>query len=329
MFLFSLPDSFPRLVFCAATIILADAPGDVACAASLYDNGLHMGMGVDATVSNPGGSATGLTWWGTMNGGLYEDSPPPVSTPVSSPHAVSITAVSASTAASSTSPSSSSAASNTTGPLHIPAKRPTAYESADSGSVIRHSHPAQPWNYGESPQFDHQYPSTPPYYNLDGSRDSRKLGFWPPVTASPPEYKYSPAGPVSAVSAGPDHQGFSTQSWCSYPPYPTGRHDPHPHAHQPVAYSLQDDRRAAAAAMVAAAEGGFTHDGYGLRNYSDPVPSTPYPPPGKLKRKRLECSMQPGYLLPRDPFSLHPSPSLYLSPSHPFVEKQQKNTLIG
>lgn len=266
----------PRPVSCAVTIILADAPGDVACAASLYDNGLHMGLGVDATVSNPGGSATGLTWWGTMNGGLYEESPPPVSTPVSSPHAVSITVVSATTAAS-TSPSSSSATSNTTGPLHIPAKRLSAYDGTDGGSVIRHSHPAQPWNYAESPQFEHQYPSTPPYYNLDGGRDARKLGFWPPVTASPPEYKYNPAGPVSA---GAEHQGFASQTWCNYAPYPTARHDPH--AHQPVPYSIQDDRRVAAAAMVAAAEGGFPHDGYGLRNYPDPVPSTPYPPPGKF-----------------------------------------------
>lgn len=253
----------------AIIIILADAPGDVACAASLYDNGLHVGVGVDASVSTPGGSATGLTWWGTMNGGLYEESPPPVSTPVSSPHAVSITVVSATTAAS-TSPSSSSATSNATGPLHIPAKRPSTYDSSDGGSVIRHSHPAQPWNYSEGPQFD-QYPSTSPYYNLDGGRDTRKLGFWPPATASPPEYKYNPG---SAGGVTPDHQAFSSQPWGNYP-YPGTRHDPH--GHQSLPY-MQDERRVSAAMS---ASDGFPHDGYGLRNYPDPVPTTPYPPPGK------------------------------------------------
>jgi len=230
-----------------------------------------MGMGVDAAGSNPGGSATGLNWWGnTMNGGMYEESPPPVSTPVSSPHAVSISVVTS--AAASTSPSSSSAASNTTGPLHIPAKR--VYDPADGGSVIRH--PAQPWNYGESPQFEHQYPTSPPYYSSDGGRDSRKLGFWPPVTSSPPEYKYNPS---AGVSSSGEHQAFANNPWCNtYPPYSSSRHDPH--GHQSLPYGIQDDRRAAAAAMAAAAEGSFPHDGYSLRAYSDPVPTTPYPPPG-------------------------------------------------
>lgn len=58
-------------------------------------------------------------------------------------------------------------------------------------------------------------------------------------------------------------------------------------AHQPVPYLTPADERgrvAAAAAMVAeSASFAHAHDGgYGLRNYGpEPVPSTPYPPPGE------------------------------------------------
>lgn len=130
------------------------------------------------------------------------------------------------------------------------------------------------------------------------------------TTGAAGEYaKYSTTGSVSSAG-GPSsdpavssscHQSFSAaaaQSWCSYSPYSSAaaaaatRHHHHvvdthhhPHHTQPVPYLNPTDegrRVAAAAAMVAAESAGFTHDGYGLRNYApEPVPSTPYPPPGK------------------------------------------------
>ncbi|XP_069674808.1 homeobox protein abdominal-A-like isoform X1 [Periplaneta americana] len=120
------------------------------------------------------------------------------------------------------------------------------------------------------------------------------------TTGAAGEYaKYSTTGSVSSAG-GPSsdpavssscHQSFSAaaQSWCNYSPYTSAasRHHHHvvdthhhPHHTQPVPYLNPTDegrRVAAAAAMVAE---GFTHDGYGLRNYApEPVPSTPYPPP--------------------------------------------------
>ncbi|KAJ9579839.1 hypothetical protein L9F63_026255 [Diploptera punctata] len=289
-----------------------------------------------------------------MNGGIYEESPPPVPppqpapTPISSSGGVtspgSVTATSApsqtpattSSGGSSTSPSASSVASNNnTGPLHIPAKRLT-YGDCPSvepgGGVIRHSHHgSQPWNYSPAENHfepHHQYSNTPTYYNLaaepTAGRDARKssaLSFWSPAataaggstggggttttTGAAVEYKYSTTGSVSSAG-GPSsdpavssscHQSFSAaaQSWCNYSPYSTSvaasRHHHvvdthhHPHHSQPVPYLTPADAdrgRVAAAAAMVAAESGFPHDGYGLRNYApEPVPSTPYPPPGK------------------------------------------------
>lgn len=128
------------------------------------------------------------------------------------------------------------------------------------------------------------------------------------TTGAPVEYaKYSTTGSVSSAGGpGSDpavssscHQSFSAaaaQSWCNYSPYSTAaaaaatRHHHHvvdthhhPHHTQAVPYlNPTDEGRRVAAAMVAAESAGFTHDGYGLRNYApEPVPSTPYPPPGK------------------------------------------------
>lgn len=269
-------------------------------------------MGIDTTAANSNaGSATGVGWWSMMNGSLYEESPPPaptVSTPVSSPNSVSITVVPVTATTSSTSPSSSSVASNNTGPLHIPAKRLTSsYDSVDpSSGVIRHSHPgSQPWNYSPADNHSatafeppgglnhHQYSTTPTYYNLApdaSSRDSRKLSFWSPaVSASPTqEYKYNPsvsaANPTDPSTVATCHQSFTAQTaWCNYSPYSSAsRHHVDHHTHQGVPYIQDESRRAAAAAAMVA--DGFPHDSYGLRNYGapDPVPSTPYPPPGKL-----------------------------------------------
>ncbi|XP_034949557.1 homeobox protein abdominal-B isoform X2 [Chelonus insularis] len=99
------------------------------------------------------GNTTGVTWWSMMNGGPYEESPPPIpplassllsiqhqqtSTPGShqqattpsspgAPSSVTAAAPAPTASASSTSPSASSVASNSAaGPLHIPAKRLTA-----------------------------------------------------------------------------------------------------------------------------------------------------------------------------------------------------------
>lgn len=255
-----------------------------------------------------------------MNGGLYEESPPPAvpqtaSTPISnsgmtSPAAAPPTSTTSGTANSS--PSSVTSNNGSGGPLHIPAKRPLSqYGECPEPSVIRHSHHSQPWNYSPSEghhagatAFDpsvglnhHQYPNAPTYYNLadpPGARDNRKassLSFWSPAATvsggSTPEYKYSvtAAGPSGDPAVSSCHQGFSSSSWCNYSPYSTAsRH--HVDAHQAVPYLTPADERgrvAAAAAMVAESAGfAHPHDGgYGLRNYApDPVSSGPYPPPG-------------------------------------------------
>ncbi|XP_011311713.1 homeobox protein abdominal-B isoform X4 [Fopius arisanus] len=217
---------------------------------------------------------TGVNWWTMMNGGAtYEESPPSVpptlslvsiqhqhqqqtsnpgshqqATTPSSPGAPSSAAGASAPAqtasASSTSPSASSVASNSAaGPLHIPAKRPSATpvggSSYGEGGWSYSPHNPQEAHYSSAATADalnhHQaYGGTnpPTYYNLADSgtgstRDNRKAGsslsFWSPVTpASAPgsgsggattEYKYNPA------SAG----GTTTSSASSVP---TGGTDP-------------------------------------------------------------------------------------------------------
>ncbi|CAG9859061.1 unnamed protein product [Phyllotreta striolata] len=247
-----------------------------------------------------------------MNGGIYEDSPPPVpqsaATPISNSGMTSPTTVpppaATTSATSSSSPASVTSNSGSAGPLQVPAKRLASGAYGDCGDgVIRHGH--QPWTTSYSPTdahqtaFDppvalnhHQY-NSPTYYNLAGDPSAnreRKPLFWPPaVTAGTgtPEYK-----PYNSVSGGHGadpavsscHQSFSGTSWCNYPPYSTAsRH--HVDAHQAVPYLPADDRgRAAAAAAMVAETASFTHSheraSYGLGNYApEPVPSTPYPPP--------------------------------------------------
>lgn len=277
----------------------------MACtAATLYDN-VHASSPAAGT-----GNTSGVTWWAMMNGSLYEESPPPPPPPsqqtaatpssgMTSPAAAATVPPPTAATTSTTSTSPSSVTSSSTGPLHIPAKR-LGYECASEPGVIRHSHHSaaatQPWS-GYSAEnhtaFDphHQYGGgAPTYYNL-ADRDSRTKPasslFWSPAAtagSAAPEYKYS-----STAAAGPSatdpavsscHQSFS-QSWCNYSPYGSARPVEH-HAH---AQYLPDERGRVAAAMVAAETAGFTaHDGYGLRNYGapEPVPSTPYPPPGEL-----------------------------------------------
>lgn len=292
----------------AAKITIYTITDHVACtAATLYDN-VHASSPAAGT-----GNTSGVTWWAMMNGSLYEESPPPPPPPpanqsattpssgMTSPVAAATVPPPATTSTtSSTSPSS--VTSSSTGPLHIPAKRlgATAYtaECAAEPGVIRHSHHStQPWNYENHTAFEpglnhHQYPNAPTYYNL-ADRDSRtKPGsglFWSPAAtagATAPEYKYSAtmAAPSADPAVSSCHQSFS-QSWCNYSPYSTtsSRHPVDHHAHAQY-LTPTDDRGRVAAAMVAAETAGFTtHDGYGLRNYGapEPVPSTPYPPPGE------------------------------------------------
>ncbi|KAF2897364.1 hypothetical protein ILUMI_08813 [Ignelater luminosus] len=236
-----------------------------------------------------------------MNGGLYEESPPPApqtaSTPISNsgmtspatapPHTVTTSATSSS------SPSSVTSNSGSAGPLHIPAKRITSgYGECAEPSVIRHSHHGQPWNYSPSDSHHagatafeptvglnhHQYANAPTYYNLaadpSGGRDSRKaaaLSFWSPAATvaggGTPEYKYSSvsaAGPSVDPAVSSCHQSFSSSSWCNYSPYSSAARHP-VEAHQPVPYLTPSDERgrvAAAAAMVAESAGfGHPHDG--------------------------------------------------------------------
>ncbi|XP_044012701.1 homeobox protein abdominal-B isoform X1 [Aphidius gifuensis] len=178
------------------------------------------------------GNSTGVSWWSMMNGGsIYEESPPPTSSLVSIQHhqqstptpgshqqaptptspgapssAATTSAPAATASASSTSPSASSVASNSAaGPLHIPAKRPSATpvvasSYADLGcadttgttaGVIRHSHSSSAgsqggWSYSPHPQDNNHYSSAatadslnhhqaygganpPSYYNLADS----------------------------------------------------------------------------------------------------------------------------------------------------------------
>lgn len=246
-----------------------------------------------------------------MNGSLYEESPPPApqsaATPISnsgmtSPATVPPPAATTS-ATSSSSPASVTSNSGSAGPLHIPAKRLTSGGYGDCGDgVIRHGHGQ--WSYSPSENHQtafeptvglnhHQY-NPPTYYNLaadpTGSRDSRKasLSFWNPAAtaaAGTPEYKYSTvsAGPSADPSVSSCPQGFSGSSWCNYPYTSASRHHVD---HQTVPYLPTDDRgRAAAAAAMVESASFHAHDrGYGLGNYApEPVPSTPYPPPGELQ----------------------------------------------
>ena len=204
------------------------------------------------------------------------------------------------------------------GPLHIPAKRLT-YDCPPEPGVIRHH--GQPWSYENhhaaaaaaaaafDPSHHHPQYNGPTYYNLptdSASGGSAAAGAGTPVgsagresssrKAAPAglfwstpstEYKYpvSSAGPSAGNPSGDSstcHQTSFTNSWCNYAPYsaPT-RHHHHVDSHHQVPYlSAADDRRLAS--TLTAAET-FSHDGYGLRNYPapEPVPSTPYPPPGK------------------------------------------------
>lgn len=253
-----------------------------------------------------------------MNGGLYEESPPPApqsaATPISnsgmtSPATVPPTATTSAT--SSSSPASVTSNSGSAGPLHIPAKRiSSAYGECAEPSVIRHGY-GQPWNYSPNDNHHagatafeptvglnhHQYANTPTYHNLSGDptggRESRKapIPFWNPGASAggnTPEYKYSAtvAGPSADQTASSCHQSFPASSWCNYSPYSSAsRH--HVDSHQPVPYlSAADERgRVAAAAAMVAESASFAHaheSNYGLRNYApEPVPSSPYPPPGK------------------------------------------------
>lgn len=286
----------------------------MACAApTLYDH-VHPPGSSPATGA---GSSTGVTWWSMMNGSLYEESPPPApqsaATPISnsgmtSPATVPPPAATTS-ATSSSSPASVTSNSGSAGPLHIPAKRLTSSGYGDcADGVIRHGH-GQPWTYspsenhhGGATAFEpavglnhHQY-SAPTYYNLadpTGSRDSRKapLSFWSPAATAAtatPDYKYSSvsAGPSADPTVSSCHQSFSGNSWCNYSPYSSAsRH--HVETHQAVPYLPTDDRGRAVAAAAMVAEGAsfaHAHDrtGYGLGNYApEPVPSTPYAPPGE------------------------------------------------
>lgn len=238
-----------------------------------------------------------------MNGGLYEESPPPApqsaATPsgtsgMTSPPAAAPPAATTS-ATSSSSPASVTSNSGSAGPLHIPAKRLTSggYGECTDGSVIRHGQ--NHWSsYSPSenhtafePAINHQY-SNPTYYNLptdpNGSRDHKPpLPFWSPAataSSATPEYKYN----RGSVSTDPSvssscHQSFGASSWCNVynSPYPSAtRH----HVDGPYLTPTDDRGR------VAALESGFPHHdrSYGLGNYGapEPVPSTPYPPPGKF-----------------------------------------------
>lgn len=175
----------------------------------------------------------------------------------------------------------------TTGPLHIPAKRvattlAVSYAhpecSVDSApGVIRHSHNTQPWSFSNDNHatFESQYSQslcrdgmTPAYYYTPDARADRKppsLSFWPN------KYELATAGP-STVTVSEACQPFPGQTWCNYPPYP-GRVG-HMEAHtQPVPYLPGDERPRPSIE-------GYSHDGYGLRNFAGPdaVPPTPYPP---------------------------------------------------
>lgn len=232
-----------------------------------------------------------------MNGGLYEESPPPVPQSAATPSGTSPPAAppaATTSATSSSSPASVTSNSGSVGPLHIPAKRLTSggYGDCTDGSVIRHGQ--NHWSsYSPSenhtafePTLNPQY-SNPTYYNLpsdpNGSRDHKPpLPFWSPAataSSTPPEYKYRGGVGADPSVSSSCHQSFGGNSWCNVynSPYPTAsRH----HVDGPYLTPTDDRGR------VPTLETGFSHHdrGYGLGNYGAPesVPSTPYPPPGKL-----------------------------------------------
>ncbi|XP_025828935.1 homeobox protein abdominal-B-like [Agrilus planipennis] len=236
-----------------------------------------------------------------MNGGLYEESPPPApqgaATPISNSGMTSpatATAPAATTSGtSSSSPSSVTSNSGSAGgPLHIPAKRLTTGgyggECAEP-SVIRHSHHGQPWNYSPSENHHagatafeptvglnhHQYANAPTYYNLatdpTGGRDSRKsaaLSFWSPAATAAggatPEYKYSSVAGAGGPATDPAVSScHQSFSTSSWCNYsPYSSASRHHVDHQPVPYlTPADERNRVAAAMVESAGFAHAHDG--------------------------------------------------------------------
>lgn len=233
-----------------------------------------------ACLRDPGTAAgVGSTWWAVMNGGSNYDEPTNIKT---SPSSTPVTSSTSSTGGS-TSPVTSQS-----GPLHIPAKRLSAYECMEAPSgVIRHHHPTttQPWNYpavdGHATTPFDQY-GQPTYYNLADSRGERKV-FWNPASSTPGhEYKYSTSATPGTSTTDPPvsttcHQaaGFSPNAWCNYPySSSTTRHAVESHHQTTVPY---DDRRS----MIEPTPP-FGHEYSSIRNYpsSEAVPSTPYPPSG-------------------------------------------------
>jgi hypothetical protein len=229
-----------------------------------------------------------------MNGGIYEESPPPPPSvpPLPLTH-IKTSPSSTPVTTSSTSSTSPSSVTSNSGPLHIPAKRLLGYNSeCDSAGVIRHSHASQPWGYGEHPAaatFDQYNPPT--YYNLasDAARDrkgSSGLTFWNPGAASnTPDYpKYT----TSTTAGSSQDPAFSTGAWCNnYPPYTSAAsrhhiesHHYHPHT-QPVSYLSPPDEKSSR--MLAETPSSFSHESYPLRNYPPPetAVSTPYTTPGE------------------------------------------------
>lgn len=246
-----------------------------------------------------------------MNGGLYEESPPPApqsaATPsgtsgMTSPPAAAPPAATTS-ATSSSSPASVTSNSGSAGPLHIPAKRLTSgsYGDCTDGSVIRHGQ--NHWtSYSPSenhtafePSLGHQY-GNPTYYTLptdpNGSRDHKPpLPFWSPATASSATSDYNKynRGGVGADPSSSCHQSFGGNSWCNVYNSPYSGSTRH-HVDGPYLTPTDDRGR------VPTLDSGFPHPDsrYGLTNYGAPesVPSTPYPPPGKLTLLTSQSSHQ-------------------------------------
>ncbi|KAI5698156.1 hypothetical protein M8J75_002494 [Diaphorina citri] len=262
-----------------------------------------------------------------MNGGIYEESPPPPPSvpPLPLTH-IKTSPSSTPVTTSSTSSTSPSSVTSNSGPLHIPAKRLLGYNSeCDSAGVIRHSHASQPWGYGEHPAaatFDQYNPPT--YYNLasDAARDrkgSSGLTFWNPGAASnTPDYpKYT----TSTTAGSSQDPAFSTGAWCNnYPPYTSAAsrhhiesHHYHPHT-QPVSYLSPPDEKSSR--MLAETPSSFSHESYPLRNYPPPetAVSTPYTTPGSLgmssmnvnsSSSTLEWTGQVTVRKKRKPYSKH------------------------
>lgn len=190
------------------------------------------------------------------------------------------------------------------------------YPSAATADSLNHH---QAYGGGNPPTYYNLADSGTTSTRDNRSKAGTALSFWSPATAgtgaaaaaaavaaaavATTEYKYNiasaggittSAGSTSAGASDPAvstcHQSFS-QSWCNPYPYPSARHHHsvdsaahhHPHSGSGVSYltpSAADDR-GRVAAMVAA-ETAFPHDGYGgLRNYPEPVSSSPYTTPGK------------------------------------------------